>query len=156
MSFFFFFSSRRRHTRCGRDWSSDVCSSDLDWVVSPRILQVPGIADVVPFGGLVKQYQVELSPPLLQKYDIGVKQVADALRANNRNAGGALLSTDQQSMVIRGVGRILGVSDIENIVLTSKHNIPVLISNVGCVRIGHAIQTGIFALDHERGGVEGI
>src|SRR5262249_38068197 len=86
-----------------------------DWVIAPRILQVPGVADVVPFGGLVKQYQVETSPALLQKYGLTVKQLGDALKANNRNAGGALLSTDQQSMVIRGVGRIRGVSDIENI-----------------------------------------
>ena len=98
-----------------------------DWVVAPRILQVPGVADVVPFGGLVKQYQVELSPSSLQKYGLTVKQVADALRSNNRNAGGALLNTDQQSMVIRGVGRIRGVSDIENIVLAAVRGVPVVV-----------------------------
>ena len=127
-----------------------------DWVVAPRILQVPGVADVVPFGGLVKQYQVEISPSLLQKYGLTVKQVADALKANNRNAGGALLSTDQQSMVIRGVGRIRGVADIENIVLAAAKGVPILVRDVGSVRIGAALQTGIFALNDQPGGVEGI
>src|SRR5262249_29746532 len=88
-----------------------------DWVVAPRLLQVPGVADVVRFGGLVKQYQVEISPPALSKYGLTVKNVIDALQANNKNTGGSVLSTDQQSMVIRGVGRIRSVGDIENIVL---------------------------------------
>jgi cobalt-zinc-cadmium resistance protein CzcA len=113
-----------------------------DWVVGPRLLQVPGVADVVPFGGLVKQYQVEVSPSSLQKYGLTVKQVADALRSNNRNAGGALLNSDQQSMVIRGVGRIRGVADIENIVLAAVHGVPVVVRDVGAVRIGAALQTG--------------
>src|SRR5215467_8893691 len=69
---------------------SDMVLRELqDWVVGPRLLQVPGVADVVPFGGLVKEYQVEISPALLQKYGLTVKQVADALKTNNRNAGGA-------------------------------------------------------------------
>src|SRR5215831_9904133 len=127
-----------------------------DWVVAPRLLQVPGIADVVPFGGLVKQYQVEIAPPLLRKYGLTVKQVIDALRSNNRNAGGAQLNTDQQSMVIRGVGRIRSLADIENIVVTEVRGIPVLVHHVGTVRIGAALQTGVFSLNEEVGGVEGI
>lgn len=127
-----------------------------DWVVAPRLLQVPGVADVVPFGGLVKQYQVEISPSLLAKYGLTVKQVGDALRANNRNAGGALLSTGQQSMVIRGVGRIRGLSDIENIVLAAARGVPVVVRDVGLVKVGAAIPTGIFGLNDQPGGVEGI
>lgn len=127
-----------------------------DWVVAPRILQVPGVADVVPFGGLVKQYQVEVSPSALQKFGLTLKQVADALKANNRNAGGAMLSTGQQSMVIRGVGRIRGVSDIENVVLAAAHGVPVVVRDVGVVRIGAASQTGMFGWNDQPGGVEGI
>src|SRR5215468_457356 len=85
----------------------------MDWVIIPRLLQVPGVGDVVPFGGLVKQYQVEISPPALAKYGPTIKNVLDAIQANNKNAGGALLNTRQQSMVIRGVGRIGSVGDIE-------------------------------------------
>src|SRR5438876_4773714 len=127
-----------------------------DWIVAPRLLQVPGVADVVPFGGLVKQYQVEVSPPALAKYGLSVKNVVDAIQANNRNAGGALLSTGQQSMVIRGVGRIRSVTEIENIVLLASGGVPVLVRDVASVRIGHATQTGIFGWNEHGGGVEGI
>ena len=127
-----------------------------DWVVGPRLLQVPGVADVVPFGGLVKQYQVEISPSSLAKYGLTINNVVTAIQANNRNAGGALLSTSQQSMVIRGVGRIRGPSDLENIVLMAAKGVPVLVKNVGKVRIGSAPPTGLFGWNEHSGGVEGI
>src|SRR5215813_1329850 len=57
-----------------------------DWVVAPRLLQVPGVADVAPFGGLVRQYEIELDPRALDKYKLSVRQIADALKNNNRNA----------------------------------------------------------------------
>jgi cobalt-zinc-cadmium resistance protein CzcA len=127
-----------------------------DWVITPRLLQVGGIAEVTPFGGLVKQYQVQISPPALTRYQLSVRDVVEAIQANNRNAGGALLSNEQQSMVIRGVGRIRTVADIENIVLRATGGTPVLVRDVGIVRIGHALQTGIFGWDDHDGGVEGI
>lgn len=127
-----------------------------DWVVSPRLLQVPGVADVVPFGGLVKQYQVEVSAAALTKYGLTINNLVTAIGANNRNAGGALLNTDQQSMVIRGVGRIRSVSDLENIVLLSAKGVPVVVKDVGKVRIGSASPTGLFGWNDRTGGVEGI
>jgi cobalt-zinc-cadmium resistance protein CzcA len=127
-----------------------------DWVITPRLLQVPGVGDVVPFGGLVKQYQVEVSPPALTKYGLNIKNVLDAIQGNNKNAGGALLNTSQQSMVIRGVGRIASVGDIENIVLVASKGVPVLVRDVGSVRIGSAPQTGIFGWNEHQGGIEGI
>ena len=75
-----------------------------DWVIAPRLLQVPGVADVVPFGGQVKQYQIEIEPLALEKYNLTIDKVATAVKANNRNAGGALMDNRQQSMVVRGVG----------------------------------------------------
>ncbi len=127
-----------------------------DWVVGPRLLQVPGVADVVPFGGLVKQYQVELSPPALAKYGLTVNTVVAAIGANNRNAGGALLDGDQQSLVIRGVGRIRSAGDLENIVLAASKGVPVLVKDLGKVRIGNAPPTGLFGWNQTQGGVEGI
>src|SRR5215472_15259506 len=94
-----------------------------DWVVIPRLLQVPGVADVTPFGGLVKQFQIEIDPLSLEKYRLSVKQIADAINANNQNAGGAMLDNRQQSMVIRGVGLIRSVSNIEQIVLDAANGV---------------------------------
>jgi cobalt-zinc-cadmium resistance protein CzcA len=127
-----------------------------DWVIIPRLLQVPGVGDVVPFGGLVKQYQVQVDPPALAKYGLGIQNVVDAIQANNRNAGGALLGSDQQSMVIRGLGRIRSTADIENIVLVASKGVPILVRDIGSVRIGSAPQTGIFGWNEHSGGVEGI
>src|SRR4029077_16551367 len=58
-----------------------------DWVVAPRMLQVPGVADVTPFGGLTRQYEIQVDPRGLDKYNLGVRQIADAVKNNNRNAG---------------------------------------------------------------------
>src|SRR5690349_8231272 len=74
-----------------------------DWVIAPRLLQVPGVADVTPFGGLIKQFQIEINPAALEKYNLTINKIAEAVSANNRNAGGALIDNTQQSLVVRGV-----------------------------------------------------
>lgn len=127
-----------------------------DWVITPRFLQEGGVADVQTFGGLVKQYQIEVDPLKLEKYNITISQIASAVKANNQNAGGALVDNTQQSMVVRGVGLVGSVADLENIVLSASSGAPVFIRDVGRVRIGPAIQKGIFGLDAESGGIEGI
>ncbi len=127
-----------------------------DWVITPRLLQVPGVADVVPFGGQVKQYQIEVDPLALEKYNLSINNIATAVSVNNRNSGGALLDNRQQSMVVRGVGMIRSARDIENIVLTASRGVPVFVRDVGKVRIGAALQTGIFGVNGKSGGVEGI
>lgn len=127
-----------------------------DWVIAPRLLQVPGVADVVPFGGLVKQYQIEVDPLSLEKYGFTITRVSDAVQANNRNAGGALLDNTQQSMVIRGVGLIRSNEDIENIVLSAKGGTPVYVRDIGRVKVGAAPPTGVFGAGEKSGEVEGI
>src|SRR5215467_10305920 len=107
-----------------------------DWVIAPRLLQVPGVADVTPFGGLVRQYEIQVNPRALDKYNLGVKQIADAVKNNNRNAGGALLRMGQQSLAIRGSGLIQNSEDIGNIVLDSQKNVPVFVHDVGKVAVG--------------------
>lgn len=127
-----------------------------DWVVEPRFLQVPGVADVTPFGGLIKQYQIQVDPLALSKYDLSIAELASAVQANNSNAGGAMLDNRQQSMVIRGVGLIQNTSDIENIVVKEFRGVPVFVKDLGAVQITAAPQTGIFGLGTISGGVEGI
>ena len=127
-----------------------------DWVIEPRLLQVPGVADITPFGGKVKQFQIQVDPLALEKYGLGIERIAQAVTANNRNAGGALLDNSQQSMVVRGVGMLRSAADIESIVLASKGGVPVYIRDIGKVTIGAAQQTGIFGAGAKPGGVEGI
>ena len=127
-----------------------------DWIVEPRFLQVPGVADVTPFGGLIKQYQIQVDPLALSKYSLSIAQIADSVKANNGNAGGAMLDNQQQSMVIRGVGLIQNTSDIENVLVTETKGVPVFVKDVGKVQLGAAAPTGIFGEGKTTGGVEGI
>src|SRR3954454_2060550 len=126
-----------------------------DWVIEPRFRQVSGIADVTPFGGLVKQYQVEIDPRALDKYNMAVGQIAQAIGANNQNAGGAMLDNGQQSMVIRGVGLVRTEEDIGSIVIAETKGVPVFVRDIGKVKIGAAPPTGIFGIGKGT-GVEGI
>jgi len=131
-----------------------------DWMVIPRLLQAPGVADVAPFGGLIKEYQIEVDPFALEKYRISVKQIADAIGVNNQNAGGAMLDNRQQSMVVRGVGLIQSAQDIENIVLDVSNGVPIYVRDIGRVQTGAAPLTGIFGISSQSvdqsGGIEGI
>ena len=127
-----------------------------DWIVEPRFLQVPGVTDITPFGGLIKQYQIEIDPLALARYNLSIAQIAQAVGANNSNGGGAQLDNGQQSMVIRGVGLIRNASDIGNIVVNEAKGVPIFIRDVAQVKIGAAMQTGIFGVNEKSGGVEGI
>src|SRR5215467_5017588 len=106
-----------------------------DWIIEPRFRQVQGVADVTPFGGLVKQYQVEVVPGAMDKYNLSIGQIAQAVGANNQNAGGAMLDNNQQSMVIRGVGLIQTTDDVGNIVVAENKGVPVYIRDIGRVKI---------------------
>ena len=93
---------------------------------------MPGIADVTPFGGLVKQYQVEIDPLALDKYNLSIGQIAQAIGANNQNAGGALLDNRQQSMVIRGVGLIQNDRRISRTSWSPRpKGVPVFVRDIG-------------------------
>ncbi len=127
-----------------------------DWVIAPRLMQVPGVGDVIPFGGLVKQYQVEIDPLALYKYNLRVQDVAERIQANNRNAGGALLASGEEALVVRGIGLVRTPADIENVVLTTVRGTAVFVRDIGKVRIGNAPPSGVFGLDGRTGGVEGI
>jgi cobalt-zinc-cadmium resistance protein CzcA len=127
-----------------------------DWIVTPRFLQVAGVADVTPFGGLIKQYQIQIDPAALSRFNVSISQIAQAISLNSANAGGALLDNGQQSMVIRGVGLVQSIPDIENVVVNEAKGVPVYVRDLAKVTIGAAPQTGIFGLNDKSGGVEGI
>src|SRR5262249_29989421 len=104
-----------RYVIVGAGYEATSLRELQDWVVAPRLLQVPGVADVAAFGGLVRQYEIQVDPRALDRYHLGMRQVADAVRSNNKNAGGALLRMGQQALPIRGSGLIASAEDVENI-----------------------------------------
>jgi cobalt-zinc-cadmium resistance protein CzcA len=141
-----------RYVLTGSGYDAMQLREIQDWVVAPRLLQVAGVADVTPFGGLVRQYEIQVDPRALDKHNLGVRQIADAVKNNNRNAGGALLRMGQQSLAIRGTGLIQNSEDIGNIVLDSQKNVPVFVRDVGKLAVGSLPQTGIFAVNRDPSG----
>ncbi len=130
---------------------------DLEnWVVVPRLKQVPGVVDVNPFGGENYQFQVQVEPEKLVQYGLSLKQVTDAIAANNVNAGGSLIVRGQQSIVVRGLGAITRLEDLETIVIAQKGGTPIFVRDVGHVVLGAVERQGILGKDGDDDAVSGI
>ncbi|MGE0646213.1 MAG: efflux RND transporter permease subunit [Nitrospira sp.] len=127
-----------------------------DWVLRPLLLKVPDIVDVKSHGGFVKQYQVLLNPDLLRKYDLAVRDVFHTIEKNNANAGGNILENYGEKSVIRGLGLIESLRDIEHIVLREFDGTPVYVRDVAEVRFGEAVRHGAVVYNGKREVVSGI
>src|SRR5439155_3807630 len=102
------------------------------------------------------QYQVLVDPNKLAGAGLSVQNVADALGANNGNAGGGFYSEGGQFFYVRGLGRVVTLDDISNVVLAVKNGTPILVRDVGDVVIGHAPRLGQFGYNKENDAVEGV
>ena len=127
-----------------------------DWLIVPRLLKVPGVSDVSNFGGLSRQFSVTFRPADLNRYGIGVGDVADAVRGNNAAAGGSVLRRGAESFVIRSSGTLLNIRQIENIFVKSIGGTPVYLKDVANVELDALPPNGIFAKDKMDEVVEGI
>jgi len=116
-----------------------------DWVIQPRLRMVQGVADVVSFGGSVKEYQVRVDPYKLKRYNVTLDQVSQALTNNSGNFGGGLLQRGAEALVIRGIGLFGSLDDIGRTVIVSRGGKTVLVSDVGEVRMGGRVRSGIVA-----------
>jgi cobalt-zinc-cadmium resistance protein CzcA len=113
-----------------------------DWVVERKLRTVPGVVDVVGFGGPTKQYQVLVDPMKLKSYGIPLKQVFDALASGNRNAGGAYIEHGSQMYIVRGLGLVKNLPDIESIAVATRDGKPITIQDIGTVAIGEQLRLG--------------
>jgi cobalt-zinc-cadmium resistance protein CzcA len=127
-----------------------------DWVVERAYRAVPGVADDSGFGGTTMQYQVLLDPARLYGYHLNVPQVANALAANNANAGGGFYSQGGQFYYVRGIGLVRNTEDIGNVVVGANHGVPLRVRDVGEVTIGHAPRLGQFGFQKNEDAVEGV
>ena len=127
-----------------------------DWVVRPALRQVPGVADVVSYGGTIKEYQVRVNPALLRKFNVSMSQVAQALGANSGNSGGGILKRGDEALVVRSIGIFQSLKDIARVVVTAQGGKTVLVGDVGEVAIGNRPRSGIVAFNDRDNVVEGI
>ena len=127
-----------------------------DWTIVKQYKAVPGVADMAPLGGPTMQYHVLIDPTKLAGAGLTVPVVANALSANNDNAGGGFYSEGGQFFYVRGLGRIVTPQDIGNVVLAVKDGTPVLVKDVAQVAIGMAPRLGQFSYDTVNDAVEGV
>jgi len=127
-----------------------------DWVIERRFRAVPGIIDITGWGGRTKTYDVTVNLAKLQNYGLTLTQVLQALNNSNINVGGQILTIGPQAAVVRGVGLVRSMSDIANTVITQTNNMPVLISDVATVGVGHVPRLGISGQDGDDDIVQGI
>ena len=127
-----------------------------DWVVTRRLLSVPGTAQVVTWGGTTKEYDVEADLTKLQGYGITLPQLVSAIGNANSNVGGRTINIGQQSVNIRGVGLIKDVDDIGNTVLNQSNGTPVLVKDVAKVELGSVPRLGRAGRDNQDDVVTGI
>ncbi|MDR0843946.1 MAG: CusA/CzcA family heavy metal efflux RND transporter [Tannerella sp.] len=135
--------------------------TDLNkWVIIPRLRQISGIADVSNFGGITTQYQVEIDPMRLYQYNLSLADVTETIERNNANAGGSMLDRGDLSYVVRGIGLIRDLKDMENIVVKTEKGVPVFLKDLGTLKYGNLERKGILGFtdaDHDyTDGVEGI
>ena len=120
-----------------------------DWVVRPRLLALPGVAQVVPIGGEVRQYQVLVDPKRLLAYRIGLDEVLAAAAESNANVSGGIYRSGGREILIRGLGRARHPEEIGLTVVAVRSGVPVLISDVAEVRIGPKVRFGTASVNAE-------
>ena len=120
-----------------------------DWVVRKRLLAIPGVAQVVPIGGAVKQYQVLVHPDRLRFYGVGLTDVLRAAESSNATASGGVYLESGQEILIRGLGRVRQLADIEKTVVHLTNGTPVHIGDVADVRIGEKPRFGTASVNAE-------
>lgn len=127
-----------------------------DWVVERNLLSVPGVADIVSFGGEVKIYQVTIDPDKAVQYDITAQEMFQALSKSNINVGGDVIVKNAQAYVVRGIGILNNTDEIKNIIVDHINGTPILVKDVADVSIAALPRLGQVGRDKDYDVVEGI
>ncbi len=107
-----------------------------DWIIKPQLRTTPGVTEVNSIGGFEKQYQVLPNPSKLLSYNLSLDELFEALEKNNTNKGGSYIVKNEEQYLVRGVGLVQSIEDIENIVVAVKENSPIYVRDVAQVKIG--------------------
>jgi CzcA family heavy metal efflux pump len=127
-----------------------------DWYVKLGLQTVPGVSEVASFGGFEKQYQINVDPHKLNYYNIPLSQVLKAVKSNNNDVGGRKFEMNGTGYIVRGLGYIKSLQDVENIPIGVNNTIPVTIKDIGTVQMGGDERLGIFDENGEGEVVGGI
>jgi CzcA family heavy metal efflux pump len=127
-----------------------------DWYIKFALQNVQGVAEVASFGGFQKQYQIVIDPHKLTYYNLTLMDVLKAVKANNNDVGGRKFEMTDMAYIIRGLGYIKNIEDIENIPVATRNSIPIKIKDVASLQMGGDLRLGIFDMDGTGEVVGGI
>ncbi|MDR3745269.1 MAG: CusA/CzcA family heavy metal efflux RND transporter [Acidobacteriaceae bacterium] len=136
-------------------YDSGTLHSLQDWFIKYQLNSVPGVAEVASVGGFVKQYQIDLDPIKLRAYNMALKDVVGAVERSNNNVGAKVMEVGSTEEMVRGIGLIGGLNDIEHISLGAYNGTPVTVGNVASVQLGPEFRRGVLDKDGKEavGGV---
>ncbi len=123
-----------------------------DWFIRYQLNSVSGVAEVASIGGFVRQYQIDVDPVKLRAYNVPMSMVFAAVQRSNNNVGAKVIEANDMEYVVRGVGLIESVRDIENIVLSSVNGTPVYVRNVAAVQLGPEFRRGVL----DKAGIDAV
>ena len=127
-----------------------------EWVIQRELLSVPGVASIASFGGEEKMFEIKVNPAELNNYDLSPLQVFEAVSNSNINVGGDIIQKGSQAFVVRGVGLLESVADIENILIEVKGGTPIRVKQVASVSVASKPRLGQVGLDGDDDVVQGI
>ena len=127
-----------------------------DWIVKRQLSGIEGLTEISSFGGFVKQYEISVDPARLGQLGITLREVYDAVSANNRNTGGSYIEKNDQTYFIRGEGATSSLEDLGNIVIKMSGGVPVLVKDISQLRFGAAKRFGALTRNGEGEAVGGI
>ncbi len=145
-----------RYTLSSKTKSIRDLTTIQNWVLDRQFKSVPGIADVNSFGGEEKVFEVSVNPDLLIKYNLTSLDVYNAISKSNVNVGGDVIERNGQSYVVRGIGVLNDIDDINNIIINKVNGVPLLVKNVGTVVEAGKPRLGQVARDQQEDVLEGI
>lgn len=127
-----------------------------DWIIRPALRMTPGVADVVSFGGAIKEFHIEIDPLTLRKYQITLSQLSQAVSNGNSSAGGGLIKHGDESFVVRSAGLFATLDDIRKVVIIARQGQSITVGDVATVKEAERPRFGIVAFDKKDSIVEGI
>lgn len=145
-----------RYTIEGKGWPARERKEVQDWLINRQIKSIPGIVDSTGFGGPTKIYSIELDPNEMKSVGISLDEVTQAIARSNGSTGGSFIVDNNQDFMVRGIGLLTSVDDINNIILSTKNGVPIKVSDIAKVQIADGIRRGQVGKNGDDDAVEGI
>ena len=145
-----------RYRLTGDHVSPTELRSIQNWTIDRYLRMTPGVADIVSFGGFIKQYEVNLNVVQMASLGVSMQQVFTALGRGNANAGGSYIERGEQQYIVRGIGLLRSADDIGEIVVAQRNGVPLLIRDIATVAVGAVPRQGITGQDQDDEAVTGV